>query len=139
MLNIANVDESLKMYIRKELLVDDFFELMSLVTENIYQGQSNQQVLQLDTATIRIKNGNLILLRKNGSAIMNFAEIRNFCKETVFETIFALGENCTRITDQTRDLMVSLQNLPLYMMRRKSPDRRQLWSRNLQWKNSLLS
>ena len=27
MLNIANVDESLKMYIRKELLVDDFFEL----------------------------------------------------------------------------------------------------------------
>ena len=78
MLNIANVDESLKMYIRKELLVDDFFELMSLVTENIYQGQSNQQVLQLDTATIRIKNGNLILLRKNGSAIMNFAEIRNF-------------------------------------------------------------
>ena len=63
MLNIANVDESLKMYIRKELLVDDFFELMSLVTENIYQGQSNQQVLQLDTATIRIKNGNLILLR----------------------------------------------------------------------------
>ena len=65
MLNIANVDESLKMYIRKELLVDDFFELMSLVTENIYQGQSNQQVLQLDTATIRIKNGNLILLRKN--------------------------------------------------------------------------
>lgn len=24
MLNIANVDESLKMYIRKELLVDDF-------------------------------------------------------------------------------------------------------------------
>ena len=73
MLNIANVDESLKMYIRKELLVDDFFELMSLVTENIYQGQSNQQVLQLDTATIRIKNGNLILLRKNGSAIMNFA------------------------------------------------------------------
>ncbi len=28
---------------------------------------------------------------------------------------------------------------PLYMMRRKSPDRRQLWSRNLQWKNSLLS
>lgn len=99
MLNIANVDESLKMYIRKELLVDDFFELMSLVTENIYQGQSNQQVLQLDTATIRIKNGNLILLRKNGSAIMNFAEIRNFCKETVFETIFALGENCTRITE----------------------------------------
>ena len=77
MLNIANVDESLKMYIRKELLVDDFFELMSLVTENIYQGQSNQQVLQLDTATIRIKNGNLILLRKNGSAIMNFAEIRD--------------------------------------------------------------
>ena len=56
MLNIANVDESLKMYIRKELLVDDFFELMSLVTENIYQGQSNQQVLQLDTATIRIYN-----------------------------------------------------------------------------------
>ena len=31
MLNIANVDESLKMYIRKELLVDDFFELMSLI------------------------------------------------------------------------------------------------------------
>ena len=36
MLNIANVDESLKMYIRKELLVDDFFYLFSLVTENIY-------------------------------------------------------------------------------------------------------
>ena len=29
MLNIANVDESLKMYIRKELLVDDFFEVIN--------------------------------------------------------------------------------------------------------------
>lgn len=27
--------------------------------------------------------------------------------------------------------MVSLQNLPLYMMRRKSPDRRQLWEQEL--------
>ena len=61
MLNIANVDESLKMYIRKELLVDDFFELMSLVTENIYQGQSNQQVLQLDTATIPVSYTHLTL------------------------------------------------------------------------------
>ncbi len=98
MLNIANVDENLKMYIKGELLVDDFFELMSLVTENIYQGQSNQQVLQLDTQTIRVKNGNLILLRRNENTIMNFAEIRNFCKEIVFETIFAVGENCERIT-----------------------------------------
>lgn len=98
MLNIANVDENLKTYIKGELLVDDFFELMSLVTENIYQGQSNQQVLQLDTQTIRVKNGNLILLRRNENTIMNFAEIRNFCKEIVFETIFAVGENCERIT-----------------------------------------
>lgn len=98
MLNIANVDENLKTYIKGELLVDDFFELMSLVTENIYQGQSNQQVLQLNTQTIRVKNGNLILLRRNENTIMNFAEIRNFCKEIVFETIFAVGENCERIT-----------------------------------------
>ena len=28
-----------------------------------------------------------------------------------------------QLIHQTRDLMVSLQNLPLYMMRRKSPDR----------------
>jgi outer membrane protein TolC len=35
-------------------------------------------------------------------------------------------------------LLFDGSNRPLYMMRRKSPDRRQL-CRNLQWKNSLLS
>ena len=61
-------------------------------------------------------------------------------EETEPEIVKALEKKMDALVIHlTRDLMVSLQNLPLYMMRRKSPDRRQLWSRNLQWKNSLLS
>lgn len=99
MLNIANANESLSTYIKKELRVEDFFELLSLVTENIYQGMMNQQVLQLNPKTVWIKNGNLILQREDRSGSMNVAAVRYFCKEIVFETIFEEHENCTKITN----------------------------------------
>lgn len=99
MLNLSGVDECLNDYIKKELTVDDFFELMGLVTETIYKGQINNQILYLDTKTVRIRNGSIIFQRDNRSQIMDISMIKNFCKEITFETVFAVNENCSKVTE----------------------------------------